>query len=161
MIECPFANHAPGPFYTRRQWTCARCPSHHPAILTEIDMTKVTGVGGIFFKCADPKALAAWYRDNFGFNVEDWGGVQFEKSEASPSVLVWTPFRQDTDHFAPSSREFMLNFVVDDLDGMIAELAAKGIAILKREDADTFGRFAWLLDPAGMKIELWEPKPES
>ena len=103
----------------------------------------------------------AWYRDNLGFNVEGWGGVQFEKSEASPSVLVWTPFRQDTDHFAPSSHEFMLNFVVDDLDGMIAELAAKGIAILKREDGDTFGRFAWLLDPAGIKIELWEPKPES
>jgi catechol 2,3-dioxygenase-like lactoylglutathione lyase family enzyme len=124
-------------------------------------MAKVTGVGGIFFKCADPKALTAWYRDNLGFNVEDWGGVQFEKSEASPSVFVWTPFRQDTDNMAPSSREFMFNFVVDDLDGMIAQLAAKGIPILKREDGDTFGRFAWLLDPAGIKIELWEPKPES
>ena len=118
-------------------------------------MAKVTGVGGVFFKCADPKALANWYRENFGLDVEDWGGVQFPRSTG---VVVWTPFRQDTDHFAPSTREFMLNFAVDDLDGMIAQLDAKGIAILSREDSD-YGRFAWLLDPAGIKIELWEAKP--
>jgi predicted enzyme related to lactoylglutathione lyase len=121
-------------------------------------MAKVTGVGGVFFKCADPKALADWYRANFDLDVEDWGGVRFQQSDNAPPFLVWGPFRQDTDYFAPSTREFMLNFAVDDLDGMIAQLAAKGIAILKRDDTDPAGRFAWLLDPAGTKIELWEPK---
>jgi catechol 2,3-dioxygenase-like lactoylglutathione lyase family enzyme len=122
-------------------------------------MAKVTGVGGVFFKCADPKALANWYRENLGLDVEDWGGVQFQPSAGAPPFLVWSPFRLDTDYFAPSAREFMLNFAVDDLDGMIAQLAAKGVAILKRDDdSDPNGRFAWLLDPAGAKIELWEPK---
>jgi predicted enzyme related to lactoylglutathione lyase len=158
MIESPFANHAPASFYTFRLYLPAvdlrRRRSHRALIPMEIGMAKVTGVGGIFFKCADPKALADWYRENLGLDVEDWGGVQFQPSTG---VLVWTPFHQDTDNFAPSTREFMLNFVVDDLDGMIAQLEAKGIAILKREDSD-YGRFAWLLDPAGIKIELWEAK---
>ena len=121
-------------------------------------MARITGVGGIFFKAADPKALSAWYRDVMGVDVESWGGALFRPDAEGPPKLVWNPFRQDTDYFAPSTREFMINFAVDDLDGLIAALKSKGVEILGREDADPNGRFAWLLDPAGTKIELWEPK---
>jgi predicted enzyme related to lactoylglutathione lyase len=121
-------------------------------------MARITGVGGIFFKCADPKSLAQWYRDVLGLDMQDWGGVQFKPQPDSPPFFVMGSFRQDTNYFAPSAREFMLNFAVDDLDGMIAELAAKGVEMLAREDSDPNGRFAWFLDPAGTKIELWEPK---
>jgi predicted enzyme related to lactoylglutathione lyase len=124
----------------------------------EQGMARITGVGGIFFKVADPKALAAWYRDVMGVDVEDWGGALFRTNAEGPPHLVWSPFRQDTDYFAPSTREFMINFAVDDLDAMIVALKGKGVEILGREDADPNGRFAWLLDPAGTKIELWEPK---
>jgi catechol 2,3-dioxygenase-like lactoylglutathione lyase family enzyme len=121
-------------------------------------MARITGVGGIFFKTADPKALSAWYRDVMGVDVENWGGALFTPDAEGPPKLVWNPFRQDTDYFAPSAREFMINFAVDDLDAMIAALKSKGVEILGREDADPNGRFAWLLDPAGIKVELWEPK---
>ena len=120
-------------------------------------MARVTGVGGIFFKCDDPKKLAAWYRDVLGIGVEDWGGA-LVKSEGPPHV-VWSPFAADTGYFKPSTREFMINFAVDDLDGMIRQIEAKGIAILGRDDnSDPSGKFAWLLDPAGLKIELYQPK---
>ena len=121
-------------------------------------MARITGVGGIFFKAADPKALAAWYRDVMGIGVEDWGGALFSPDKQGPPHLVWSPFRQDTDYFAPSAREFMINFCVDDLDGMIAALKGKGVEIIGRDDSDPNGSFAWLLDPAGTKIELWQTK---
>jgi predicted enzyme related to lactoylglutathione lyase len=120
-------------------------------------MARITGVGGIFFKCADPGALSAWYREMLGLDVASWGGAMLERDPAGPPCTVWAPFRQDTDHFAPSTGDFMINFAVDDMDGFIANLEAKGVAILKRDDSDSNGRFAWLLDPAGTKVELWEP----
>ena len=123
-------------------------------------MARITGVGGIFFKAADPKALAAWYRDVLGITVENWGGALFSPDAQGPPHLVWSAFNQDTKYFAPSTREFMINFAVDDLDGMIAALKDKGVNILSRDDSDPNGKFAWLLDPAGTKIELWEPKRE-
>jgi predicted enzyme related to lactoylglutathione lyase len=84
----------------------------------------------------------------------------FKPDPAGPEQLVWNPFRSDTDYFSPSRRDCMINFAVDDLDGMIARLAEHGVEILGRNDDDPFGRFAWFLDPAGMKIELWQAKPE-
>jgi predicted enzyme related to lactoylglutathione lyase len=119
---------------------------------------RVTGVGGIFFKSKDPKALRAWYRDVLGMAIEPWGGAMLRyDAPGHPSVLTWTPFKASTDYMAPSGREFMIDFAVDDLDALVAKLNARGVAVLKRED-DANGRFAWILDPDGTKIELWEPK---
>ena len=120
---------------------------------------RITGVGGIFFKSKDPKALVAWYRDVLGVPMQPWGGAMlgYDAPDHPPFVVV-TAFSASTDYMKPSDREFMLNFAVDDLDAFIARLKTKGVAILKREDNDPTGRFAWILDPDGTKIELWEPK---
>ena len=119
----------------------------------------VTGVGGIFVKSKDPKALAAWYRDALGVEIKPWGGATLRyDAPGHPPVVVWSPFPQSTDYMAPSTRELMLNFAVDDMDAIVARLNAKGVTILKRNDKDPSGRFAWILDPDGTKIELWQPK---
>ncbi len=120
---------------------------------------RVTGVGGIFFRSKDPKALAAWYRDMLGVPVEPWGGAMLRyDAPGHPAVLVWSPFPQSTKYMDPSTREFMIDFAVDDLDALLARLTAKGVAVIKRDDTDPNGRFAWILDPDGTKIELWQPK---
>jgi catechol 2,3-dioxygenase-like lactoylglutathione lyase family enzyme len=123
-------------------------------------MAKITGFGGIFFRSKDPKALAAWYRDVLGFEIESYGAALLRyDAPGHPEFVVWTPFAESTDHFAPSMREFMVNFAVDDLDGVVAALEAKGVAILGRQD-ESYGRFAWILDPDGTKIELWQAAEE-
>ena len=123
-------------------------------------MAHITGVGGIFFKSPDPKKLAAWYRDVLGVNIETWGGAMLSyDAKGHPPVLVWNAFPQDTKSFLPSKREFMLNFAVDDMDAFVAMLKSKHVEILKRDDeSDPSGRFAWIMDPDGTKIELWQPK---
>lgn len=121
---------------------------------------RVTGVGGVFFKAKDPKALAAWYRDTLGLHMEAWGGAMLRyDAPKHPPVLTWSAFPASTSYFAPSSSAFMINYAVDDMDALLARLRARGVEILKREDSDPNGRFAWILDPEGNKIELWEPKP--
>jgi catechol 2,3-dioxygenase-like lactoylglutathione lyase family enzyme len=123
------------------------------------DAGHVTGIGGIFFKSKDPKALAAWYHDMLGLEVEAWGGAMLRyDAPQHPPVMAWTPFRDTTKYMAPSDRDFMVDFAVDDLDALVARLTTKGVPILKREDQDQNGKFAWILDPDGTKIELWEPK---
>lgn len=118
-------------------------------------MAKVLGIGGVFFKVEDPGALRDWYRRVLGLAIEDWGGLAFEPLERG--VTVWSLFAADTDYFAQSTHDMMINFVVDDLDGMLAHAASEGVAPIGRDDSDGNGRFAWLLDPTGRKIELWEP----
>jgi len=120
----------------------------------------VTGVGGIFVKSKDPKALAAWYRDVLGLDVKSWGGAMLAyDAPGHPHVAVWSAFGEASDHMAPSTREFMINFAVDDMDAFLAKLKAKGVAVLSVDDeSDPSGRFAWILDPDGTKIELWQPK---
>jgi predicted enzyme related to lactoylglutathione lyase len=118
---------------------------------------RVTGVGGVIVRSKDPKALAAWYKDVLGLDVKSWGGAKLPyAAPGHPPAAVWAALPKDSDEFAPSSQAFMLNLAVDDLDAFVARLQAKGIAILKR-DQDTFGRYAWILDPDGTKIELWQP----
>ena len=118
----------------------------------------ITGIGGVFFKAKDPKALAAWYRDVLGLPLEAWGGAALRyDAPKHPPVLTWNAFPASTSYFAPSTSGFMINYAVDDMDAYLTRLSAKGVAILKRED-DPNGRFAWILDPEGNKIELWEPK---
>ncbi len=119
---------------------------------------RITGVGGIFVSSPDPKALAAWYRDVLGISVESWGGAMLRyDAPGHPPMVVWNAFKAPSDYFEPSKREFMINFAVDDLDALVARLKSKGVAILKEQSDDT-GKFAWILDPDGTKIELWQPK---
>ena len=119
----------------------------------------VTGIGGIFFKAKDPKSLAAWYRDVLGLPLEAWGGAMLRyDAPKHPSVLGWNAFPASTTYFAPSASDLMIDYAVDDMDAMLARLHDKGVAVLKRDDTDASGRFAWILDPEGNKVELWEPK---
>ena len=119
---------------------------------------RITGVGGIFVKSKDPKALARWYRDVLGVPLEPGGGATFSTdAPGHPPVVAWNAFPATSGYMAPSTREFMINFAVDDLDAYLARLKDKGVAVLKREDAGSTGKFAWILDPDGTKIELWQP----
>jgi len=121
---------------------------------------RITGIGGIFFKAKDPKALAAWYRDVLGMKLEDWGGAALRYDDPQhPPALIWGVFADKTDYFAPSPREYMINYAVDDIDAFLAKIEAKGVKVLKRDyDSDPNGKFAWIVDPEGSKIELWQPK---
>jgi predicted enzyme related to lactoylglutathione lyase len=119
---------------------------------------RITGIGGIFFKARDPKALAAWYRDVLGLALESWGGAMIKPdAPGHPPALIWNAFPADTDYFAPSKRDHMINYAVDDLDAFLARIAAKGVKVLKRDDSDPSGKFAWIMDPEGNKLELWQP----
>lgn len=117
-------------------------------------MAKVLGIGGVFFKAAEPKAVADWYARVLGFQIHDWGGAVFP--HPATGATNWAVFEAETHYFDPSDAAFMINFIVDDLDGVLARAAAEGVEPIGRQDED-MGRFAWLLDPAGVKIELWEP----
>jgi len=131
-----------------------------PAPADEPSPGRITGIGGIFFKAKDPKALVAWYRDVLGMQLEAWGGAALRyDAPQHPPAAIWGVFSEKTGYFAPSTNEFVINYAVDDLDAFLARLKAKGVEPLKRSD-DVTGRFAWIVDPEGHKIELWEPKPQ-
>jgi len=119
---------------------------------------RITGIGGIFVVSKNPKALAAWYRDVLGISLERWGGAKFRyDTTGHPPSAAWNAFPEGETYLAPSRREFMLNFAVDDLDAFLTRLKTKGVAILKHDDSDPNGKVAWILDPDGTKIELWQP----
>lgn len=121
-------------------------------------MKRVTGFGGIFFKARDPKALAAWYREHLGLNVDDWGGAVFQWADDSPTgTTVWSPFKHDTEYFAPGTASFMMNFRVADLHALLAALRAEGCEVMDAVEESEYGKFGWVLDPEGNKLELWEP----
>jgi predicted enzyme related to lactoylglutathione lyase len=120
-------------------------------------MAKVTGLGGIFFKSRDPAALGAWYAQHLGLNVEEWGGVRFDENERRPGYTLWSPFAADTGYFGPGAQSYMINFRVDDLDALLAQLRSAGVAVDERVDESEFGRFGWVVDPEGTRIELWQP----
>ncbi|MEW6361580.1 MAG: VOC family protein [Pyrinomonadaceae bacterium] len=125
-------------------------------------MAKVTGIGGIFFKSQkDHKALAAWYRDHLGLNLEVWGGaiLRWPNDAADDGGLtVWSVAAPDSKWFAPSDSNFMINYRVDDLDEMLLQLKESGVEIVSGPESHENGKFAWIMDPDGNKIELWEPK---
>jgi predicted enzyme related to lactoylglutathione lyase len=121
---------------------------------------KVTGIGGIFFKVRDPERMSAWYREHLGICVED-GHADFvwcekEKPE-EVGRTVWSLFPQDTDYLGPAQTSFMINYRVANLDEMLAQLRRNGVTVEKVEEYE-YGRFAWITDPEGNRIELWEPK---
>ena len=122
-------------------------------------MQRVTGIGGIFFKSADPKALGAWYRDHLGLDVTDWGGAIFEwgGEGSAKGMTIWSPFKQDTTYMAPSTSSFMINFRVADLDALLAALRDEGCNVVGEPQTSEQGKFGWVLDPEGNKVELWEP----
>lgn len=123
-------------------------------------MEKVTGIGGIFFRVRDPALMAQWYRKNLGICSEDghadfvWGD---HERPGEVGRTVWSLFPADTDYFGPSRPAFMINYRVSNLERMLAQLRQNGVTVEKVEDYD-YGRFAWITDPEGNRIELWEPK---
>jgi catechol 2,3-dioxygenase-like lactoylglutathione lyase family enzyme len=118
-------------------------------------MARVTGLGGVFYKVADPAATQAWYQEHLGIGG-DWGATfRYADEGTDDPFSLLSPFKQDTDYMAPSEASFMINLRVDDLDGMIPQLKAKGIEVLGRQDED-YGNFAWILDCDGVKVELWQ-----
>ncbi|MDP9120672.1 MAG: VOC family protein [Acidobacteriota bacterium] len=129
-------------------------------------MAKVTGLGGVFFKATDPGRQYEWYEKHLGIRREpDGSGAIFHWRQADdperPGMTVWSIFSQGTSYFGPGEGRFMVNYRVDDLDGLLAKLAAEGVEIdPKREEYD-YGKFAWIVDPEGNRIELWEPPPGS
>lgn len=125
-------------------------------------MAKVLGLGGLFFKSADPAAMQAWYREVLGIDFHEWGGVVFlpEVAASHPGAgTVFSPFKADTTYFEPSDAPFMFNLMVDDLAGMLERCAAHGVEPVKLMPGEANGEFAHIMDPEGRKIELWQPKP--
>ena len=122
-------------------------------------MGKVRGLGGVFYKVRDPAATRAWYAEHLGLTTDDFGTTFMwrEPDGTGPDGFsVWSPFKSDTDYFAPSQQPFMINLLVEGLDSMLDKLRAKGVEIVGTQD-EPYGRFAWIVDPDGVKIELWEP----
>jgi predicted enzyme related to lactoylglutathione lyase len=121
---------------------------------------RVRGIGGVFFKARDPKALAAWYQEHLGVPVEKWGGASFSWREHDPAgtaKTAWSLFAEDTRYFDPSPASFMINFRVDDLDAMLAQLRGAGVTVDDKVDDSEYGKFGWAMDPEGNRIELWQP----
>jgi predicted enzyme related to lactoylglutathione lyase len=126
-------------------------------------MRRVTGIGGIFFKAKDPVALRAWYQKHLGVDVQPWGGAAFPWSdgEGRPTggTTIWNIAEATTDYYAPSQASFMVNYRVADLRGLLEALRAEGCDVLERSEESAFGKFGWVMDPEGNKVELWEPPP--
>ena len=124
-------------------------------------MKRVTGIGGIFFKAKDPKALGPWYKAHLGIDVQAWGGAAFRwKNADNPDgagTTAWSPFAADTTYFAPGNASFMINYRVDDLQALLAALRAEGVQVEDKAEESEYGKFGWIIDPEGNKIELWQP----
>ena len=122
-------------------------------------MKRVTGIGGIFIKCQDLDRTRAWYEKHLGIPMESWG-AQFNWSDHSnPGIQpysIFSCFKAQTDYFDPSDQPFMINFRVADLDALIPQLQSEGITLIGGPLAEEYGKFAWIMDPEGNKIELWE-----
>jgi predicted enzyme related to lactoylglutathione lyase len=124
-------------------------------------MKRVTGIGGIFFKADQPEALRAWYQRHLGIPIEDYGGAAFRwRDDGDPDrrgMTVWAVFARESPYFDPSTAPFMINYRVDDLDAVLEQLRAEGVTIDPNREDSKEGRFAWVIDPEGNRIELWEP----
>jgi len=118
-------------------------------------MKRVTGIGGIFFKAKDPKALSAWYKQHLGIDVQEWGGAAFTWTEGG--TTAWSINKMDSDYFAPSTAPFMINYRVADLAALLQALREEGCNVVDKMDDSEFGKFGWVIDPEGNKVELWQP----
>jgi predicted enzyme related to lactoylglutathione lyase len=126
-------------------------------------MKRVTGIGGIFFQARDPDALRAWYKTHLGIDVQDWGGASFVWADADGAPMkgttAWCVGAVGGEQFAPSKAPFMVNYRVHDLAGLLVALRAEGCHVLEKTEESEFGKFGWVLDPEGNKVELWQPPP--
>jgi predicted enzyme related to lactoylglutathione lyase len=127
----------------------------------ERHMNRVTGIGGIFFKAKDPKAMQAWYKRHLGIDVQDWEGAAFDWTDADGKQVggttAWSIVPVEGDAFAPSTTSFMVNYRVADLGALLKALREEGCTVLDKFDASEYGKFGWVMDPEGTKVELWEP----
>ncbi len=127
-------------------------------------MKRVTGIGGIFFKCNNPQQMQEWYAKHLGipmaadgsYGVFEWKEIGSE--EADNALTVWSPFPNDTQYFSPSTKDFMFNYRVENLIKLLEVLQEEGVEIVGGPEEYDYGKFAWILDAEGNKIELWEPK---
>ena len=124
-------------------------------------MNRVTGIGGIFFKAKDPKAMQAWYKRHLGIDVQAWGGTVLSWTdavgEAAGGTTVWSITPAESDSFAPSTAPFMVNYRVADVRALLNALREEGCNVLDKFDDSEYGKFGWVIDPEGNKVELWEP----
>jgi catechol 2,3-dioxygenase-like lactoylglutathione lyase family enzyme len=129
----------------------------------QTEMKKVTGIGGIFFKCKDPKKMTAWYQKHLGLDTNPFGAT-FEWYEGADSTkkaqTQWTPFSETTKYFEPSTRDFMINYRVENLVALVEQLKSEGVTIVDEIETYDYGKFVHILDEEGNKIELWEPTGE-
>lgn len=126
-------------------------------------MKRVTGIGGIFFQARDPATLQAWYRTHLGIDVQPWGGAAFDWSDADGmpvgGTTAWSINQADAEGYGPAKAPFMVNYRVADLAGLLQALRAEGCQVLDKTDESEYGKFGWVIDPEGNKVELWEPPP--
>jgi predicted enzyme related to lactoylglutathione lyase len=126
-------------------------------------MKRVTGIGGIFFKAKDPEGMRAWYKTHLGVDVQDWGGAAFSWSgdDGKPTggSTIWSISAMDSSTYAPSSAPFMINYRVADVDALLAALREEGCNVVGDSEDSEYGKFGWVLDPEGNKVELWQPPP--
>ncbi|MDN3920258.1 VOC family protein [Roseateles violae] len=127
-------------------------------------MEKVCGIGGIFFKARDPEAMRAWYARHLGLDIQPWGGAAFPWTDAagqpSGGSTIWSVSGLDNNYFGPSQAPFMINYRVADLARLLEQLRAAGCEVLDKSGEDSeYGKFGWVIDPEGNKVELWQPPP--
>jgi predicted enzyme related to lactoylglutathione lyase len=125
-------------------------------------MKRVTGLGGVFFKSEEPKKLREWYGKHLGLEITDWGSNFFwidpnNPTAKQPARTVWSPFEKDTNYFEPSPKPFMFNYRVHNLHELLAVLREEGVTVIDKVEEYPYGKFGWIMDPEGNKIELWEP----
>ncbi|UYZ57838.1 VOC family protein [Hymenobacter latericus] len=126
-------------------------------------MKKVTGIGGIFFKCQDPAQVREWYKTHLGLDTNPYGASFAWRDDADPAKqgsTQWSPFAETSSYFEPSAKEFMINYRVENLEALVAQLRTQGVIILDEIEASEYGKFVHILDPEGNKLELWEPADE-
>ena len=146
-------------------WTLHTLHAHSQVAATQVagnPMAKITGIGGVFFKSTgDSAALAAWYQKHLGMPLTEWGGAVFrwpEDKAEDRGATAWHVAKNDSKWFSPSKSSFMINYRVDDLDELLAQLRAGGVDVLQGPETHENGKFAWIMDPDDNKVELWEPK---
>ena len=130
--------------------------------ITPVDTTpKVIGIGGVFFFSDNTKEIKDWYAKNLGFDINEWGAVSFEYRDVNkPEEIIplqWSPFKKGDDYFSPSKKEFMINYRVQNIEGLVIKLKGNGVTILDSIATYDYGKFVHIMDKEGNKIELWEP----
>lgn len=126
--------------------------------MSKKDMKRVTGIGGVFFKSENPNAIKNWYKNHLGLNTDDYGCTFWWKDkQGNDASTQWSPFKEDAAYFEPSKKDFMMNYRVDDLKALLEVLKEEGVTVVGDIQEFDYGKFGWILDPDGNKVELWEP----